>query len=103
PKVDSEVCLVRRLVLREARVSVNAEERASARPRVGEEVRADLLESGREGFDEGERRLEQLFFVPLVVGREPLSVVVGTQVGQEREEPGAERGLFRRLCHRLSL
>src|SRR5262249_3004275 len=60
PKLDAEVGLVGRLVLRETCVPVDTEERAAARPRVGAEVGADLLEPRRESVDEGESRLEQL-------------------------------------------
>jgi hypothetical protein len=79
PEVDPEVGLVRRLVLREARVAVDAEQGAAARPGVGAEVGADLLEPRRERVDEGERRLEQLLLVAVLVGREPFPVVVRPQ------------------------
>src|SRR5262249_61885564 len=64
-EVDSEVCLVRALVLREACVSVDAEEGASARPRVGEEVGADLFESGGKALVEGGAGLGGCCFVSL--------------------------------------
>src|SRR5262249_35049189 len=86
-----------------ARVPVDAEEGTTARPRVGAEVRTDLLQPGREGVDERQRRIEQLLFVAVLVGRKPLAVVVRAQIGEEREELGPERRLFRRHCHDLTL
>ena len=68
PEVDSDVRLLRRFVLREASVAVDAEQRASARARIGAEVGADLLEPRREGVDERERWLEQLLLVAVSVG-----------------------------------
>src|SRR5262249_55203106 len=102
-EVDPEVGLVRRLVLREACVSVDAEERAAARPRVGAKVRADPFEPRRKRVDEREGRLEQVLFVALLVGREPFPVVVRSQVGEEGKQLGAERRVSRRIWHRLTL
>src|SRR5262249_53894956 len=103
PKVDAEVGLVGRLVLRETCVPVDTEERAAARPRVGAEVGADLLEPRRDSVDEGESRIEQLLLVALLVRREPVPVVVRPQVGEKREQSGTERGPCCRLCHGLTL
>ena len=76
PEVDADVGLVRRLVLREAGVPMDPEERAPARPCVGAKVTADLLQLRRERLDERECRLEQVLLVSLPVGREPVAVVV---------------------------
>src|SRR5215212_2373947 len=103
PEMEPDVRLVRRLVLREACVAVDAKERPAARARVRAEVGADLLEARRELADEGERRLEQVLLVSTLVGREPLAVVVRPQILEEREELGAERLLFRGLRHGLLL
>jgi hypothetical protein len=100
PEVEPDVGLVRRLVLREASVAVDPEERAAARLRIGAEVRADLLEARREVGDEGERGLEYVLLVAELVRRKPPAIVVRPQVGEEREELRSERNLFRRLSHR---
>jgi hypothetical protein len=44
PEANPDDCLVRRLVLREADVTVDTEERAADGSRVGAEVGADLVE-----------------------------------------------------------
>ena len=89
-EVDARLRLVRRLVLGEARVAVDAEQRAALAPRVGHQVRADVGQSEPEVLDEGERGLEQVVLVAALVRVEPLAVVVGLQLAQEGEQLGPE-------------
>jgi hypothetical protein len=91
PEVDSDIGLVRRLVLREASVPVNAEERPAARSRIGAEMGADLLETRGEGIDEVERRIEQLFLVPVLVGSEPLRLLLARKSVRYEKSPGPTR------------
>ena len=51
PEVDPDVGLVGRLVLREARVAIDPEQRSADGSRVGHEVRADLAQRRRERGD----------------------------------------------------
>ena len=87
-----EVRLVRRLVLREARVAVDPEDRALG---IGEE--RDV--AGRQALRQrGDQRLDRFLEQPLVVGLarvEPVALVVRREVGQEVDGLGpepAERG-----------
>ena len=96
PEVDAGLRLVRRLVAREARVAVDAEQRAALAAGVGHQVRADLRQAQPEVLDEGERRLEQVVLVAVLVGVEPLAVVVGLQLAQEGEQLGAELAIAHR-------
>ncbi len=91
-ELDAGVGLVGALVLGEAHVAVDAEERAADRPRIGVEVGADLGQARPEIADELLRRMAQLLLVALLVGLEPLAVVVGLEVAQELEELRAEVG-----------
>ena len=100
---DARRGLVRRLVLREARVAVDAEQRAADAPGVGPQVRADLAQVRLEVLDEGERRLEHVGLVAVLVGVEPLAVVVLLQVGEEAEQLASERRLLRLDRHGLTL
>jgi hypothetical protein len=54
-------------------------------------VRADALQPEPEVLDEGQRRLQDVRLVALLVGREPIAVVVLPQLGQEGEQLRPER------------
>ena len=70
-EVGADVGLVGRLVLGEARVPVDAEERAAVGPGVGAEVRADLGQRRGEGLDEVEHGVPHLRPVARLVRLEP--------------------------------
>jgi hypothetical protein len=59
-EVHAGVGLERRLVLREPGVAVDAEHRAAVAPRVGAQVRADLLQPVAHVLDERQRRIEHV-------------------------------------------
>jgi hypothetical protein len=85
-EVDADVRLVRSLVMREARVAVDPEQRPADGLRLGLEVRADLAQLGREVADELEGRLLRVLDVASLVRLEPLAVVVLAKLAQEREQ-----------------
>jgi len=97
-----EVCgggrLVGALVLRKARIAVDAEHRTAHWPRIGVEVAADRAQAHAEIGDEAEHRLLHLGLVPILVCLKPLSIVVGPQLLQEPKKPGAEVGGLDRAC-----
>src|SRR5215813_5736466 len=75
-EVNAYVCLERLLVVRKARVAVDAKQRTTRRSRVGDEVRAQLMQMRREGVDERQRRLHRALLKPLFVLREPIAIVI---------------------------
>ena len=95
-EVDPGLRLVRRLVLREADVAVDAEERAAGGSRVGAKVGADLVEERGEVADELQRRFLDAFFVAALVGLKPLAVVVPAELAQELEQNLRERRVLNR-------
>ena len=100
PELNAHVRLVGRLVFREARVAVDAEERSTRRPRVRDKIRADSLEMRGDIGDEVERRPANVVLVAALVRREPVPVVVRFQISQEPEERRSKRPLRRTASHR---
>jgi hypothetical protein len=94
-EVQAGVGLVGRLVFCEARVAVDAEDRAAVGPRIGDEVRTDLAEVGREVDDELDQRLAHVALEARPVLLEPVAVIVLLQLAQEVEEGGTEVGGLR--------
>ena len=90
-EVETGVRLVRRLVLAEPRVPMDAEQRATDRSRIGDEVRADLSQVGSELVDEIERRILDHGVVFVFSSLEPIPIVVFGEGAKECEELGAER------------
>ena len=76
PELGGRHDLVRALVLREANVPVNSEDRPTRRSRVSDEMRADLAQWLREVGDELHEGLANMRFVATLVCLEPTSVVV---------------------------
>src|SRR6185369_15647625 len=76
----AEMALVRRLVLAEARIAIDAERRAL---RVGQHRHAACLEALGEGRDHGLERLLEQALVFGLAWLEPGAVVVHGQVGEE--------------------
>src|SRR5688572_739740 len=79
--------LVRRLVLREPHVTVDAEDRTF---RVAHELRRELSESHVELLDQELQRVEDFVVVGLAVRLEPLTLVVLLQLAQEGERAAPE-------------
>ena len=75
-KLHTGIGFVRALVVGEARVAVNSEERATNLARIGYEMVADLLEPRLEHLDEPEKRVAYFSLVAVLVFSEPLAVVV---------------------------
>ena len=69
-KCTARVRLVRALVLREARVAIDAKHRAAVRPRVGDEAVRDAGEPRVHGRDERRHRLDDALLVAVLVGAE---------------------------------
>ena len=93
-EVDAGVGLVGRLVLGEAGVALDAEERPAEGPGIGGEVAADLEKGLGQVLDEGEGREADLFLEePRLVGFEPGTFVVLGQVAEESEEAWGEVAL----------
>src|SRR5712691_9460956 len=74
-KVDAEVRLVWGFVAGEARVAIDAEQRAAYRTGIGDEARRDPMESRAEITDEAQGGVADLRFESLLVRREPISIV----------------------------
>src|ERR671910_942499 len=91
-ELDADVGLIGRLVFREPDVAVDAEQRASNATWRGDELGRDLSQMRREGFDEGESRLEKELVIACPVRLEPAAVVVGAELLEEREERRGEGG-----------
>jgi len=91
-ELDADPGLVGALVLREADVAMDAEQRPLAGPRVGVEVAADTAQPRRELGDELLRRVEQVLLVACPVGLEPVAVVVARQVAQKGKQSRTEGG-----------
>ena len=92
-ELDAGVGLVGGLVLGEADVSVDAEEGAAGGAGVGDEVPADFGEADADVFDEGEGGFLDFGDVAVLVGGEPVAVVV-VEVPEEGEEFGGEGWCF---------
>jgi hypothetical protein len=86
-----DVSLVRRLVGRKTRVTVDAEQRSAGPARVGDEAGRDPHQARVQVLDEAAHRFEDVALVARPVGLEPLAGVVGGQLRQKREECGRER------------
>src|SRR5215207_5006690 len=84
-EVRAGMRLVRALVLGEADVTVDPEQRTTRRSRIGDEVGADRAQLGADVRDEIEERLPERPLVPLLVLGEPGPVVVTFQIAQEPE------------------
>src|SRR5580698_211812 len=96
-EIAARVLLVRALVLGEAHVAVDAEDRAAIRPGIADEVPGYLLEMRRNGAHEiAHRRLHRLA-VSLLVVLEPGAVVVLLELAEEREEVPGHTG--KRVSH----
>src|SRR5215207_4279130 len=80
-EVDPDMRLVRRLVLREPGVAIDAKQGLP----VGDEVRRDLWKAVADVLDEGQRRLLDVLLVAALVGLEPVALIVGLQVAEELE------------------
>src|SRR5690606_13388867 len=90
--------LVRRLVVGEACVAVDAEQRAPHRARVGAEVRADRGHRRLQVADQAQERLAYVRLVVGAVGLEPGLVVVSRQAAQEAQAGIAEVGSHSPSC-----
>ena len=82
--------LVRRLVVGEPRVAVEAEQRAADWPRIGAEMLADLREGGLQVREQAQEWPADMRFVIGLVRLEPRAFVVARQRAQEPEAPVAE-------------
>src|SRR5262249_20939986 len=89
---ESRVGLVGRLVTREARITIDAEERAARRPRVGDDVGADRTQLRRDRRDEREERLSHLSEISVLVPVEPVTLVVFAQFLEEAKELRGQAG-----------
>ena len=89
-EVDTGVCLVGGLVLREADVPVDAEHRPARPPGVGHHVGADAGQLILEVGHKLEKGILDVGSVPLLVGLEPVAPVVDSQFPQEVEQGGRE-------------
>jgi 7,8-dihydro-6-hydroxymethylpterin-pyrophosphokinase len=69
-------------------------ERPADRPRVGDDVPADLLEAGSDVLDEPQCRVPHVRLIARLVLQEPIPVVVLLQLAQEFEQRRAEVGPF---------
>src|SRR5438270_12700362 len=78
-KSHCQVGLVRTLIGRKPRVAVNAEQRSTRRPRVGNKIRTDLVQRSREVADELDRRLMRARLVLVLMFQEPLAIVVALE------------------------
>src|SRR6266702_206696 len=86
PEMDPDVGLVRALVRREADVPIDPGKGSAERPRVTDEVRAELLQPRAGILDEADRRLLDRFLVSFLVRREPRLGVVLVQFPEEAHE-----------------
>src|SRR5262249_24615017 len=87
---ESRVGLVGRLVAAEPGVPVDAQQRAARGVRVGREMRADRSETGPDRGDEAEQWVTHLGDVTVLVGVEPLAVVVAPELAEEAKEVAAD-------------
>src|SRR5690606_21228036 len=90
--------LVRRLAVGEARVAVDAEQRAAHRARIGAEVRADRGQRRLQVADQAQEGLAHVRLVVGAVGLEPGLVVVSRQAAQEAQAGIAEVGSHSPSC-----
>src|SRR5579864_599592 len=81
---------VSKIVLREPDVAVDPKQRAADGPRIGNDRFADLAELRPSVGDEVEERLFDLLLEPRFVLREPCSIVVRFELGQEIEQAPVE-------------
>jgi len=86
PELHCHIGLVGTLVLGEAYVSVDPEERAAKGPRVCHKVWANSSKLGPSVFDESEAGCEDILFITLLVLLKPYSVIVSRQAPQKLEE-----------------
>src|SRR5262245_73887 len=87
---ESRVGLVRRLVAAEPGVPVDTQQRAACGVRVGGGMGADWSETGRDRGDEAEQWVSHLDDVTVLVGVEPLAVVVAPELAEEAKEVAAD-------------
>lgn len=89
-KSHRNVRFVGTLVGREARVAINAEQRPASRARIRYQVGRDVIQGRREICDEPHGRLPGNGFVLLLVGLEPLAVIVAFQTREKTKELGSK-------------
>ncbi len=92
PELDADEGLVRGLILREPRVSVDSEHRTADRPRIRPEVFAQRLQVGPEVGDEPDGGIPDVILVAVFILVEPLPCVVFREVLQEGERRLREVG-----------
>src|SRR5262249_219003 len=86
PEVRRGVRLVWTLVLREANVPINAHKRTSGGAWIGDEIRANLLETGGQIGDQPQERPANLIFVTQLVRKQPLPLVMEPHVLEKSQE-----------------
>src|ERR1700726_900913 len=82
--------LVRPLIQRKAHIAINAKHRATNRTRVGDKLRANLLQPRSEIHDESDDWFAHVAFVARPILLEPFAPVVAFQFLEELKQVGLE-------------
>src|SRR5579859_1504606 len=89
-KPHGQVRFIRTLVRREARVAVDAKQRAARGAGIGCQVRRDVIERTREIGDEAQCGLMGMGFVFFFMRKKPFALVVALEASEETKEVGSE-------------
>src|SRR5579859_715730 len=89
-KPHGQVRFIGTLVRREAGVAINAKQRSARGPRIGHQVRRDVIERTREIGDEAQCGLMGMGFVFFFMRKKPFALVVAFEASEETEEVRSE-------------
>src|SRR5690242_828779 len=89
-KAHGKVRFIGTLVRREARVAVDAKQRSARGPRIGHQVRRDVIERSCEIGDKAQCGLMGVGFIFVFVGKKPFAVVVALEPSEETEKVRSE-------------